>query len=250
MLLAVAAPVAYADTVLYSTGFENPPFTPGPISGQDGWNVFGPGVSTVENTFAKTGSQAVFVDGGTASQSGPYHEDDTSGTPFVDLSADIAIFTGSTQTDWQFAATGPGLLGYLGGIDVLANNQIEAITAGFPVIGLFPRATAFNGTAWHHIDLLFDMATQTYNISLDGTLLASNLSFCGNNFGPCTGGAIGTYGDGFFNSFGTGNDSGFMDNYSVSTVNSTVPEPSTIFPLAAMLCGIGVALRRRALRSL
>src|SRR5689334_24892731 len=90
-LIAALAPLAHADVVLYSTGFENPPFTTGPIAGQDGWNVFGPGISTVENTFVKTGSQAVFIDGSTASQSGPFHSDFSTGTPFVDLSADIAI---------------------------------------------------------------------------------------------------------------------------------------------------------------
>src|SRR5580704_17381765 len=65
LMATIAVPAAFADTVLYSTSFENPPFTTGPIAGQDGWNVFGPGISTVENSFADTGSQAVFVDGGT-----------------------------------------------------------------------------------------------------------------------------------------------------------------------------------------
>src|SRR5580698_9956307 len=134
MLLAVIAPLAYGDSILYSTLFENPTFTTGPIAGQDGWNVFGPGISSVENAFAKTGTQAVFVDGGTASQSGPYHADSSTG-PLVELSADIAIFSSSTQTEWQFAGLGPALNGYLGGINILANNDIVAITAGSPVIG-------------------------------------------------------------------------------------------------------------------
>jgi hypothetical protein len=236
-IVVTVAPALRADTVLYSTSFENPPFTPGPIAGQDGWGVFGPGISTVENTFAKSGSQGVFVDGGTASQSGPFHADSAPG-PLIDLSADIAIFTSSTQTEWQFAARGPGLVGFIGGIDVLPNNQIEAITPGFTVVGTFPRATAFDGTAWHHIDLLLDMATQTYNLSLDGTLLGSNLAFCGSNAG-CSGAVVPTYGDGFFDSFGTGNDSGYMDNYRVANA-TPVPEPTSLSMIAAgLVFGLG-----------
>lgn len=222
----------YGDMVLYSTSFENPPFTVGPIAGQDGWNVFGPGISTIENTFAKTGTQAVFVDGSTASQSGPYHSDSTTG-PLVDLSADIAIFTSSTQSEWQFAGLGSGLFPFLGGIDIFPNDNIEAITKGFPVIGTFPRATAFNASAWHNINLLFDIATQTYNITLDGVTLAANVPFCGDN-GPCAGAPVSSYGTGFFDSFGQSsnpgaNDSGYMDNFRVTA--AAVPEPSSMIPL-------------------
>lgn len=240
LIAALAAP-AFADTVLYSTGFENPPFATGAIAGQDGWNVFGPGISTVENSFAKTGSQAVFVDGGTASQSGPFHSDLSSG-PLVDLSADIAIFSSSNQTEWQFAGTGPGLVGYLGGINVLPNDQIQLITPGFTTLGLFPRATAFDSTAWHHLDLLFNMTAQEYNVSLDGSLLASDVAFCGSNSG-CTGASVSAYGAGFFDSFGTGNDSGYMDNYQVANVTAT-PEPSYTLLLVTVLVGFAV-LRRK-----
>lgn len=248
-LVTLAVPAACAAGVIYGTGFENPPFTTGAIAGQDGWNVFGPGISTVENSFAKTGSQAAFVDGSTATQSGPYHSDNSVG-PLVELSADIAIFTSTSQSAWQFAGLGPGLIGFLGGIDVLTNNNIVAITNGYPVIGTFPRATAFDSTAWHHVDLLFDIATQTYNITLDGTTLASNVPFCGDNQ-PCLGAPLSTYGNGLFDSFGassssTGgaNDSGYMDNYSVANVNA-IPEPASLFTVLLGLSCMGMGLWRR-----
>lgn len=212
--LAIPAPAA----VLYSTSFEDPPFTIGLIAGQDGWSVFGSGVSTVENALAKTGAQAVFVDGGTASQSGPYHTDTSTG-PIIDLSADIAIFTSGTQSTWQFAGLGPGLAGYLGGIQILPNNNIVTITASPSVLGVFPRALQFDSTAWHHLDLLFNLTTQTYSVSLDSKTLASNVPFCGSN-GSCNGAALPTYAVGFFDSFGGGNDAGYMDNYQVSTANA------------------------------
>jgi hypothetical protein len=247
-LAALAMPAVHANTI-YATSFENPPFTTGAIAGQDGWSVFGPGISTVENSFAKTGSQAVFVDGGTATQSGPFHTDVSTG-PLVDLSADIAIFTSSTQSEWQFAGLGPGLIGFLGGIDILPNNLIKAITLGYPIIGTFPRATAFDSRAWHHVDLLFDIATQTYNISLDGSTLAANVPFCGDNH-PCAGATVSTYANGLFDSFGaqstggaTANDSGYLDNYRVANV-SAVPEPSSALLLVAVLGATAFVLRRK-----
>jgi hypothetical protein len=234
---------AWADTVLYSTSFENPPFTTGSIAGQNGWSVFGPGAQEVENFFADTGSQAVFVDGGAASQTGPYNYTPTT-APLVDLSADLAIFASSTQTDWQFAATGPGLVGYLGGINIKSNGDISAITgaSGDTDIGTFTRATTFDSSAWVNVNLLFDLATQTYNISVGGTLLASDVPFCGSN-AACTGATLSTFGDGFFDTFGGGNDSAYMDNYSVTLVTAT-PEPSMALPLVLVL-GMGWAQRRK-----
>ncbi|MGA7241308.1 MAG: PEP-CTERM sorting domain-containing protein [Bryobacteraceae bacterium] len=244
-------PVAHA-SILYSSGFETPTFTTGPIAGQDGWNVFGPGNPIVDNFFSDTGTQAVFVDGNEASQTGPYHTDVTTG-PIVDLSSDIAIFTSTTQTEWQFAGLDPTLTQFLGGIDILPDDAIVALTAGSPVIGAFPRATGFDSTAWHSIDLLFNLSSQTYSISLDGATLASNLAFCGDSAG-CAGASVSSYGGGLFDTNGISspgvgasgsipNDSGYMDNFQVADVG--VPEPSTILLLGLGLAGAACRLRRR-----
>ena len=59
--------------------------------GQNGWSDFGPGGVSVESFFADTGSQAVFVDGGAVSETGPYYTTNSTG-PLVDLSADLSHF--------------------------------------------------------------------------------------------------------------------------------------------------------------
>jgi hypothetical protein len=239
-MVAIAAP-ARANTVLYSTSFEDPPFTTGSIAGQSGWSVFGPGGVSVESFLADTGSQAVFIPGGVASQTGTYYTTTTTG-PLVDLSADLAIFTSSTQTNWQFGALAPGLSAFLGGINILADGSIEAQTAGNPIIGTFTRATGFNSSAWVNVNLLFDLATQTYDISVGGVTLDSNVPFCGSD-GACTGATLSTFADGLFDGFGGGNDSGFMDNYSVTLVTAT-PEPGNIGLIALGLVGIGLVRRK------
>jgi hypothetical protein len=239
-------PAAHAG-IIYNTTFESPVFSTGPLLGQDGWQVYGPGDPSI-STFADTGSQSVFVDGDETSQSGPFHVDVATG-PIVDLSADLAIFTASTQTEWQFGGLGTGSQ-FLGGIDVFPDDSIEAITAGFPVIGAFPRAGAFDQTAWHSVDLLFNFTSQTYSIALDGVTLASSLPFCGDN-GSCAGANVPAFGAGIFDSFGAAspgvtsgsipNDSGYMDNFQVAAS----PEPSTLLLLGLGLAGAAIRLRRR-----
>jgi uncharacterized repeat protein (TIGR01451 family) len=218
-----------APGTLYSTGFENPPFTLGNLSGQDGWQVSsvcgltGPTTGLVENTLVQSGSQAVSVDGSVTCQSGPYHSDSSTG-PLVELSAGIYIASSSNQTQWQFAGLGPGLAPFIGGVGILGTGQIVAITAGLPTVGTW----TYN--AWNNLDFLFNFSTQTYAITLNGVPLASGLPFCGDN-GPCAGAAVTTYGTSLFDTFGGGNDTGYIDNFSLTNpilaISSISPTSAT-----------------------
>lgn len=244
--LSISAVSAFG-SVIYPTGFENPPFTVGNINGQDGWGEFNPTDSfdAVQTTFVKTGSQAAWVIPVNSSsvQTGMFHSDSTTG-PLINLSADILLASSGIQNEWQFAGLGGGLTPFIGGIDVFADNSIHVISAGFANVGLFSR------DVWNHVDLVFNMTTQKYSFSLNGVSLATGVAFCGDN-GPCTTpGVVSTYGSSFFDVFATvhangANDLGAIDNFNLSTVNAT-PEPGSILLIAS---GLALVLTRRRLTS-
>lgn len=237
LMMFVAAPAMHAGT-LYSTGFENPPFTIGPLAGQDGWQVFGITSVDVQSNVVYAGSQAVWVDG-TNGQSGPYHSDFSTG-PLVALSAYLYFSSSSTESDWQFAGLGPGLVPFIGGIDTDNSNNISLITESSPIVATLTRDT------WHNIYLLFNFNTQTYDAWWDGAPIGTNVPFCGSN-ASCTGAHVSSYGTGLFDTFGGGNDSGYMDNYAVSNVPA-VPEPTSIALLGSGIIGLARMLRRRTIR--
>ena len=200
---------------IYFTGFDNPPFTLGPINGQAGWFVFSASCQTsdpvIENTVVQSGLQAVGVDGFVTGQTGPVWAPNLT-LPVFDMSADIFLGSGSSQSEWQFASTGAGGIGFAGGIDIHSDNSIVAITGNYAtVLGTWSR------DVWHHVDLLLNYSSQTYSVVLDGTTIGFGLAFCGNNFGTSTGAPVTTMSWDLFDSFGNGNDFGAIDNFSIST---------------------------------
>jgi hypothetical protein len=253
LLLAVAS-ISASGGSIYSTNFGSDSL--GNLIGQDGWAGFNGSSSfaTVENTFTDGTPQAAELGpfNSASVQTGIYHTDTASGSPLIDLNANIYIFSSSQENNWQFAATGgPSLSPFIGGVDLVPTNtdlgttdNIVAIATGFATIG------SFSLNAWHNIDFLFNFATQTYTISLDGTALASNLAFCTDN-GPCTAG--GNIAEGQFQSFfdvfatvhaNAGDDLAAVDNWSISSVG--VPEPGTYALTGIALLAGAFLLRRRS----
>ncbi len=239
--LFMASGVARAD---YSTSFEAPDFTLGLLAGQGGWSEYPASANVVEvgNALTLSGTQAltilpVFA----AGQVGAYYTDNTSGSLVVQ-SADIYLYSSSTQSEWQFAALGSGLVGFAGGIGIRADDSIVLITAGIPAL-----STTFTRDVWNHIDLNLDYAAQTYSVDLNGVQIASNVAFCGDN-SVCAGANVPFHANGFFAVFGGAsvNDLGVLDNYSVTAV----PEPDTWAMFASGAGLLGWRLRRRATRSL
>lgn len=251
-LLLLAAAQSHAG-ILYSTGFEDPPFAPGPVDGQGGWTVFSATGQTeapvIESTLDRSG-QALEIPGSTTGQTGPYLAPGYTGV--LDMSADLYISSGTDETRWQFAAVGAGGVGFAGGIKIagstpdLSGSTIYALSGdGTTTLGTFTR------DAWHRVDLLLDYPSQTYSVSLDGATIGSDLAFCGNNAFPCNGASVASLGWAFFDGYGdpsgNGDDVAAIDNFSIATV--PVPEPGTLALFGAGIFGAALTRRRTRARS-
>jgi hypothetical protein len=111
-------------------------------------------------------------------------------------------------------------------------------------LGTFPIIGTFSNDVFHRVDILLNYTTQTFGVKLDGSTLASNLTFCGTN-GACTGANVASFGDGFFDTFGGFQSTGYMDNFSIASVDA-VPESSTWGMMILGFAGVGfMAYRRR-----
>ena len=94
--------------------------------------------------------------------------------------------------------------------------------------------------------MTLDYATQTYSVSIDGSVIASGLSFCGNNsLTMCNGAEVTSMGWDLFDTFGGGNDLGAMDNFAIASI----PEPSTWAMMLLGFAGLGFAGYRASRRS-
>jgi hypothetical protein len=251
VFLAISSVSAFGGQI-YFTNFGSD--TIGNLIGQDGWQAFNGSASfaSVENSFTDGTPQSAELGPFTTSsvQTGMYHTDIASGSPLIDLNADIFVFSSTQESEWQFAGlAGPSLAPFIGGVDLNPTlggtvDNINAITAGYPIIG------SFTLNAWHNVDFLYNFATQTYTVSLDGVVLATNLPFCTDN-GPCTTG--GNIAEGQFQSFfdvfatvhaNAGDDLAAVDNWSLSSV-AAVPEPATYALTGLALLAGALTLRRR-----
>ncbi len=238
--LAVASILPAAAGTLYTTGFESPTFTTGDIAGQNGWEVFGNPTyaGQVESGFAESGTQAVVVYPAIATeQTGPYYALSTA-APIVEMSGYIYLASSSTQSEWQFAATGPSFGGFIGGVDIQSNGAIDLIGPGTDV-------GTFTYNAWQLLDFVFNFNTQTYTFSLNGTLVSSGVAFCGSDIG-CSGANIASFGDALFDTFPatSANDTGYLDNITISSLTST-PEPGSLMLIGA---GLAAVIARRVKR--
>ena len=210
--------------VIYQTGFENPPFSVGALAGQDGWSVFSgggtPGAVTVQTAVVNSGSQAVEVNTAMASgQTGPYRIDQSPASDtIVTMQADVLLTSNSAETAWQFAGITPSSQ-FMGGFNALPNGQLQIITAGFPVT----TASVITRDTWSQWDVVYNFTTQTFNILINNTLVASNEPF----LTPSS-----AFGEGLFDTFNNsqggpqGDDIGYLDNYSIT--GASVPEPASL----------------------
>ena len=173
--------------ILYSTGFENPPFANGStLLGQDGWSTaippfLNPNAAVITNSIAQSGLQSVRVRGVdlvTAPEVSPYAavgsyrrplgNDAGAGPSSVRLQASVRL-DGPTLTGDFFAAnivarTGDGFAGEL---SLSSDGFIYGYVGTGDDTPLFTTPVTLN--AWHTLGILVDFAANTYTFSVDGT---------------------------------------------------------------------------------
>ena len=136
--------------VIYATGFEPPTFTTGLIAGQDGWSEYpSPSAAAqVESAFVYAGSQAVnVIPALAAGQDGPYKAVSTAASIVVQ-SRKMTLQAAQPRANGSLRRLERALQGSRAEIDILANNQIELIAAGLPIIG-----TTWTRDAWINVAL-------------------------------------------------------------------------------------------------
>jgi len=174
--------------ILYSTGFENPPFANGSqLLGQDGWSTaippfLNPNAAIITNTAAASGLQSVPVRGVdliTAPEVDPYaavgsyrrplNYDAGAGLPIVNIQASVrldgpTLLTGDFFTANIAARTGDGFAGEL---SLSSDGFVYGYTgAGGDPAPLFSAPITLN--AWHTLGIDVDFAANTYTFLVDG----------------------------------------------------------------------------------
>jgi hypothetical protein len=192
-------------------------------------------VPTIQTAVKFAGSQALEINAAQVTgQTGPIHMDvSPAADTIVTMQGEVMLTSSSKQTWWQFGGLTPSGP-FLGGFNAESDGTLQIITAGFPVTG--PVITR---DVWNQWDVVYNFNTQTFDILINNTVVASNEPF----ITPSS-----TFGGGIFDTFNvTGNDVGYLDNYSITGSTSSVPEPGSF-----LLLGTGLpflrALRKKSRR--
>lgn len=240
-LAATAALPARAQQTIYSSGFESPTYHTGSLYVQDGWveaNSISPNKVTVQNSIARSGTQALQIDAagipaGQENAKRDFGYDPLgSGTPVVTLSFDMYLTSAGTQAaGWTMAALNP-TEGILSVVAVLSNNSLIALNSGAYV----PLGVTITRDTWHTYSMQLDFGNKNYDVYYDGVLVGSDLGFM--DTAPTTS-IVGLVG---VQSAGSGTDKGYFDNVLVTSA----PEPGSVVLLGLALPLVGLVRRRRS----
>jgi hypothetical protein len=216
LIVAGAASFASAD-ILYSTSFEAPEFTLGPLASQDSWEYSFGTDPAVTAAFARTGDQSLVVSGtdtafGQNTLNGPFS------TTARQIAVAYSVYLGPTS-DWSntfitFGISAPDT--FLG---QLAIRDGSAAVLRPSDTDLFPTAIALGD--WIDLELVFDFPSQTQEAFVNGTSIGST----GFN-GPATALSLGQL---FYTNFDENDIEFYVDDISVTAV----PAPGATAMLAA-----------------
>ncbi len=187
LILTAALPSASAQ-VLYSTGFENPPFANGSILlGQDGWSTaippfLNPNAALITNSLAQSGAQSVRVRGvdlvsapevdpfaAVGSYRRPLNYDASTGPSSVQILAGVRLDGPTGSTGDFFTANIAARIGdgFAGELSLSSDGFIYGYDGTGSETRLFTEPVTLN--AWHTLGILVDFAANTYTFSIDGT---------------------------------------------------------------------------------
>src|SRR5262245_1378123 len=195
--LLLAAQTPAVGQVIYSTGFENPPFARGSgLVGQDGWITpppFSPGAAVIVTEMSIEGRQTVrvrggdlvpqdFIDEGTEGYYGPIgsyrhpvnHE--TGGTQVVRVSADVRVNGPGTEDGDDFfsaavaAVTADG--DEVGEMKISSDGHVYAYS-GNGFVPTFLTSAPITLGEWHNLTVEVDFLNQTSAFFVDGEHLGT-----------------------------------------------------------------------------
>ncbi len=214
-----------------SSGFEGPAYGLGNLAGQNGFDFAGSGTAaTVQNSVARTGSQAVQLGGGTTTWDWPLLEYTPLAGEIVRVSFDVrrSAFTANNNFGYFIDVYSTSAEG---GNRVARTGLVRTGTAAAPgsVQGLVTLGGASPGSylvgsplltdTWYNFVMDMDFASDTFSVKIDGISVGSALPFVTPSLG------IGDA-DIQISAVTGATDLGFIDNYKVETV--VVPEPGIL----------------------
>lgn len=222
VVLAVMAGPAAAQNI-FSTGFEAPDYTVGPINGQNGWTVANSDPNAVvTDQWAASGTQGMAV-GGTAGLS--VVQPLTGGTSQLWFDIDMAKADQNTGQWWVVlqAPSGSARRSAMFGFN---SGQIEYYSAGWHAYSAFVAGQTY------HFQAFVDAGIKQWSLWLDGNPVSLNMPTAYAN-------AVIPTEMYFYHSGNTGY--GLADNISIVT-----PEPGSLAALALGIAMMGGMIRRRA----
>jgi len=251
---AAALAVSASAQIVYSAGFENPPFNTGSIIGQDGWVAGSSSGSSqsIINSFARTGSQSLFWDNSSTLNSfySVRHAFDGQAgaiTPTTPLEISSWIYVDSTSgADRLYGVyavnSGTGTLGSTAlGITI---SGVGAVRAGKTWASTYSAAPLYTNTQlvgnWVKVLLSYDGTNGGAAVYDSGENLLWSTTFTAVALANANGGGVGSWNVNLgsdYNTTAARLGKGYHDDFLVRVV----PEPASI-----VLAGLALlALRRR-----